>query len=160
MRDEMVKIAGAFSTVGNFAAHHAKDIGHKAVGGITAFKNPMQAIKSGWKSDGSKMGRFWQGATVVGGATGAPAAFAREDKSGRNQGRGERIGRWAGDNIGGLVGAKHGFTGGTVASLAANTGAGMVGRGADKVFGRRKPVPPVVQPRPAVVQPQAPGAPL
>lgn len=150
MSDEVAKIAAGVP-LGRAAMHSAKGIGGNAVRAMKEFRHPVQGVRGGWNSQG---GRFWKGMTLAGGAIGAPEAFAKEDRSGQMRGRGERISRWAGSNVGGLVGSRHGFTGAITGDIAASTGAGAIGRAADKMLAARRPPP--VRPNPPVAAKLAP----
>ena len=140
--------------------------------------NPGKLISNGWNAmtEGahaatSAGARGWVGNSAIGRhlpvgqktwaagftALGAPDAFAKEDPSGEGQSRGERIGRWAGSNLGMVAGTLgHGITSklgpkkGFVAGIGANIGGmvageylgGKIGQGANRVVnGPQKVVP-------------------
>jgi hypothetical protein len=80
--------------------------------------------------------------------TGARDAISKNDPTGQNRGRGERVGALVGDRVGSFIG--HGAGRGTIPGLVAgmvSSGIGRrvgstVGKGADLVAGRRRPAPP------------------
>lgn len=118
--DELEKIAGAKS--------YAAGVGRNMVGAIKSLKNPVKAVREGWKSDsglGKNITVFSAGAT-------APSAFKEKDENRPNLSRAERVGSWAGETLGGVAGNKFGLSG----ALAAGIAGGAAGRLAGKAVNR------------------------
>lgn len=112
---EKIKEAGAMKNIGDGALGLGKAMVSNARNTLTAFATPIKSMKTGFSASGGTFGKTMVG---VGAALGAPEAFAKEDPTGGNRSRTERISGWAGEQAGGLIGAPHGmFTGSIVGSV-------------------------------------------
>jgi hypothetical protein len=156
------------SNVGTTITHSGKWMGGHLAGagkniGSTlqkTFTNPVQAAKAGFNwSKKDLAGHPINTALTVGGtAMGVNDLRKKQDPTGRDRGRLERVGDFAGQTAGGLIGAPHGITGGIAGSIVGGKILGGAGKVADKAVSlvRRKPAPPPAQPNKApVVQQRA-----
>jgi len=116
--------------------------------------NPAKWLKGGWKSyeefahPSATRSRGWLGGskytkylpigpkslTVGVGLAAAPAAFAKEDGTGRGHSRGQRIGGWVGSNLGGVAGSMSGKAG--LAGLVPVFGGMLLGQAAGETIGK------------------------
>jgi hypothetical protein len=124
-----------------------KGIAKNFVNTVEAAKTPVKSFKKGWHF-GSEPGESgWmlgkgkvtkylplgpKALTVGSAALGAPDAFAKNDPSGQGRSKLERMSRWTGSNIGGIIGAPFGLTG----AFAGGAMGEMAGAGAAKVVDR------------------------
>lgn len=137
------KTAGA----GDFAAKAGKwmaksiNTSAKNVGKtVRDFRTPIKSMKAGWHSDN----RFGKALTLGAAGMDAHDALRKEDPTGQNRGRGQRVGAAIGNTAGGLIGLRHGmFSGGIAGSALGSAIGGGVGRVGDRVARVRRPVQPV-----------------
>ena len=94
--------------------------------------------------------------TLAGAAAMAPGALSKEDKSGKDRSRAERVGGFIGNTAGGLMGMNHGVTGSIVGMVGGEAAGGVGGKVLNKVIGRKKKIAPPPQATPDLpVNPQA-----
>jgi hypothetical protein len=155
--DEMQKIAspalkkeaGMMRNVGAWALHQKKDIGWAA----KRMASPVEGFKHGakfLKKDFSKASPFWKAVTAYGLVSEAPQAFAKEDPTGANRSRTNRLTRFAGSQVGNIIGAPYGMVGGTLAGMVGEGVGSVAGNAIDRVRGikHKRPTTAVATPSP------------
>jgi hypothetical protein len=152
------RIVQGAERVGGFARKHTIETGENIGQAIyKTVRHPIKGMKAGWKDPqygakamfrGGLFNKAMGGLMVAGTAMGLNDLRKKQDPSGQNRGRLERIGDFAGQTAGGLIGAPHGITGGIAGTVVGSKILGGAGRVADKVIAkvRRKGAPPSVQP--------------
>lgn len=141
--NEMIQIKEAGSIIRNLGeGHFVNKVLTNVVNTTKAFGTPVQSFKTGIQSSISSTpgSRFFTSGTnkalLVGGAAlGAPEAFAKEDPTDQGRSRSERTALWAGDQVGGIIGAPHGLTGTLTGTMLGRLGAKAAYKGYSKVKG-------------------------
>jgi phage tail tape-measure protein len=142
---ELLKISSIGGTVSRAAGAVKGAIQSEArhgVNAVRALSSPVANAGKGWSGPGGWMGggRLTRhlpvgpkGLTVGFGALGAPEALRKEDPTGKNRSRSERMGRWAGSNAGGLIGAPHGYVGSMITGYVGEAAGAMAGKTVERV---------------------------
>ncbi len=148
--DEMEKISGVTQNVGmptSFAsrvasgvANWGKGLGNNLVGTAAGFANPIKGLKAGWemtKNDIRTGHPAITGLVLLGTAMDAKDALQKEDPSQMGRSRVQRVAKLIGGTAGGIIGTPFGLSGGIAGSMAGEAAGGLVGKGIDRLRGRR-----------------------
>lgn len=143
-------IAGAFSN----AVQTAKGFAHPVKGTIEGAKFTARDVMGKNPLNPGKH-PVMAGMMGLGLAMGANELRHKEDPTGQDRGRGQRIGDFAGGTIGGLIGSPFGLTGGVGGGIVGQKIGATAGRAVDRLRGH-KPNPQQVDPRMALVNSVSP----
>jgi hypothetical protein len=115
-------LGNRLSRAGKAFTANTREMADNAIGAAHGLANPVAGIRQGLShikgQSGSTAGKFFTGLSLVGTGLQVPDAVAKEDPTGLNRSRGERIGRLVGSTAGSIIGAPFGITGGIMADAA------------------------------------------
>jgi hypothetical protein len=145
------------SRMGRGAAQQVKGTGRNIGGAIGAFATPVKSLQKGWNATWTPGGKplhpAYKALMGYGLITGARDVAMKNDPSGRGHSRTRRALRFAGDQLGGVIAAPFGLTGGLVGSLGGAKVGDLAGAAYDKLRGyKARAQPETIPPKPQGLQ--------
>lgn len=118
-----------------------------------ALKTPGKSLAKGWHASWTSAHPAFKGLMALGLLQGAHSVKQREDPTGMGRSRLHRGLQFAGEQLGGLIGAPYGLAGGMAASMVGSKAGNLAGRAVDRVRGyRAQQQPPHLPPPPQGMQ--------